>query len=302
MLIPKMVEKEKVGLYETKYDIDEQVKKIIKDIIVNGTWDDNPRAKYKDCHSAYTKSINHAIISFDIGEEYLLPIISLRPVAWKSAIGEILWIYQDESNDLELLKDKYGVTWWDNWKLKDNTIGCCYGETVRRHNLMKNLLWGLKNNPFGRRHIMNLWQEDDFKLPHSLKPCCYQTVWNMRKNDDGKLYLDMCLFQRSCDFLVAASTTNLIQYAALQIFVAKHLNVIPGKFTWFGANVHIYDRHLNIAEDLLNRESIIMYPKLKFNTKINNFYHIDINDISIEGYPKDKISEINPQVKFDMAI
>jgi thymidylate synthase len=111
--------------------------------------------------------------NLDKGE---FPIITLRPVSFKKSIGEILWIYQDQSNDLNLLRDKYGISWWDSWSLPNRTIGSCYGETVRKHNLMNNLLDGLSNNPDGRRHIMNLWQEDDFKLPHGLKPCAYQTV------------------------------------------------------------------------------------------------------------------------------
>ena len=124
----------------------------------------------------------------------------------------MLWIYQDKSNDLNLLRDKYNVKWWDEWDIGNRTIGCCYGETVKRHNLMNNLLSGIQKDPDGRRHIINMWQEDDFKEPHGLKPCAYQTVWNVRHGRDNIDYLDMCLFQRSSDF-ATAGCINQVQYA-----------------------------------------------------------------------------------------
>ena len=133
---------------------------------------------------------------------------------------------------MDLLKDKYGVTWWDEWDLGDRTIGSCYGETIRKHKLMKNLLDELKNDPDGRRHIINMWQVDDFKKPHGLKPCAYQTVWNVRHGKDGIDYLDMCLFQRSSDFLTAGCI-NQVQYLVLLYLVARHCNYTPGRFSWF---------------------------------------------------------------------
>ena len=143
---------------------------------------------------AHTISINHEICTYDLSKGEL-PIITLRPIASKSAIGALLWIYQDQSNNLDLLRDKYNVKWWDEWDIGNRTIGSCYGETVRKHDLMNKLLHGLKTDPDGRRHIMNLWQEEDFTRPHGLKPCAYQTVWNVRHGQDGNDYLDMCLFQ-----------------------------------------------------------------------------------------------------------
>lgn len=234
-------------------------KLIIKEILNSGTMDINPRPHYEDGTPAHTLSINHVMCSYDLskGES---PLITLRPIAIKSAIGELLWIYQDQSNDLELLKRKYNITWWDEWDIGDRTIGQCYGATVKKYDLMNKLLNGIKEDPDSRRHIINMWQEDDFKQPHGLKPCAYQTVWNVR-HEFKKDYLDMCLFQRSSDYLTAGCI-NQVQYAVFLIFVAKSLGYEPGVFTWMADNVQIYDRHIEQAKILLEREPIDCLGKL----------------------------------------
>ena len=278
---------------------DMYTKEIIKRILTEGRPDKNPRPKYSDGTPAHTLSVNHGMCTYDLskGES---PLITLRPIATKSAIGELLWIYQDESNNLDILKEKYSVTWWDEWDLGDRTIGACYGETVHRHNLVKDLLEGIKNDPDGRRHIINMWQVDDFKDPHGLKPCAFQTVWNVRHEDDGD-YLDMCLFQRSSDFLTAGCI-NQVQYATFLCLVARHFGYTPGRFTWFYDNIQIYDRHINQAKEILEREPIDCNPKIVINPDKNNFYDFTPDDVTIEDYPIKLIREKNPQMKFDLGI
>jgi len=279
---------------------DMYTKEIIKRILDEGELDKNPRPHYADGTPAHTLSVNHGMCTYDLskGES---PLITLRPIATKSAIGELLWIYRDESNNLDVLKDKYNVSWWDEWDIGNRTIGACYGETVRRHNLMKELLEGLKKDPDGRRHIINMWQVDDFKEQHGLKPCAFQTVWNVRHGKDGIDYLDMCLFQRSSDFLTAGCI-NQVQYAAFLCMVAKHFNYIPGRFTWFYDNIQIYDRHIEQAKELLKRESIDCNPHFVVNPEIENFYDFTPDDIKIEDYPLKLVREKNPQMKFDLGI
>lgn len=276
---------------------DKYTKETINNILRYGFEDVNPRPHYKDGTPAHTISINHVIHQYDISKNEF-PITSLRPIAWKSAIGEILWIYQDQSNDLDLLKEKYNIHWWDSWDIGDRTIGCCYGETIRRHNLMDKLLNDIKNNPYGRRHIINMWQEDDFLYPHGLKPCCYQTVWNVR----GK-YLDMCLFQRSSDFLTAGNI-NQIQYVALLMMVAKHCGYESGIFTHIIANCQIYGRHIDNADIMLGRYSKLAKavevkepPKLILDTNKNNFYEFNVNDFKLVNY-----EPLKPQLKFELGI
>lgn len=285
-------------MHGTKGDM--YTKEILQRILDEGCMDINPRPHYEDGAPAHTLSVNHGICTYDLtkGES---PLITLRPIATKSSIGELLWIYQDESNDLEILKDKYGVTWWDEWDIGNRTIGTVYGETVRRHELVKNLIKGLKENPDGRRHIICLWQEDDFKEPHGLKPCAFMTEWNVRHGKDGIDYLDMCLVQRSSDF-ATAGCINQVQYLVFQHLIARHLDMVPGRFTWFYNNIQIYDRHIEQAKELISREPIDCEPKIVLNESKDNFYDFTPDDIKIEGYPRQLIKEKNPQLKFPLGI
>lgn len=166
---------------------------------------------------------------------------------------------------------------------------------------MKNLLQGLKENPDGRRHIINLWQESDFLEPHGLKPCAFLTEWNVRHGQDGMDYLDMCLVQRSSDFLTAGCI-NQVQYVVLQYLVARHLNLRPGRFTWFYNNIQIYDRHLDQAHELLQRDGIECQPKIVLNEEKQNFYDFQVEDVQIVDYPKELIKKKNPQLKFEIGI
>lgn len=278
---------------------DMYTKEIIERILEEGCLDKDPRPKYSDGVPAHTLSVNHGMCTYDLSKGEF-PLITLRPIAVSKSIGELLWIYQDESNNLDRLAE-YGVTWWDDWDIGDRTIGACYGETVRRHKLVKDLLKGLKENPDGRRHIISLWQVDDFKDKHGLKPCAFMTIWNVRHGKDGVDYLDMCLVQRSSDFLTAGCI-NQVQYVVFQHLIARHLGYTPGRFSWFYDNIQIYDRHVEQAKEMLKREPIDCNPHIVINPEKTNFYDMRPEDIKIEGYPLKKIKEKNPQLKFDLGI
>ena len=276
-------------------------KEILKGILKDGCLDQNPRPKYSDGVPAHTLSYNHGMCSYDLtkGES---PLLTLRPIAVRSAIGELLWIYQDASNDLDVLKDKYGVTWWDKWAVPGTkNIGHVYGGTVGPHHLMEKLLYGMEKDPDGRRHIISLWQEADFEKPHGLKPCAFLTQFNIRHEKDGVDYLDMCLTQRSSDFATAGSI-NQTQYMVLLHLVARHLGLTPGRFTWFYNNIQIYDRHIDNVNIMLEREGIDCNPEIWLNPDKKDFYDFTMDDIKVIGYPRKKVLEKNPQLTFDLGI
>lgn len=289
------------------YYADMQTKSLLIEILEDGCWDKNPRPVWIDKDDngvehqipAHSLSINHHMISYDLSKGQI-PIITLRPIAWKSAIKEILWIYQKQSNSLDVLENEYNIHWWNEWDVGDRTIGQRYGATVRKYDLMNKLLDGLANNPDGRRHILSLWQEEDFKTP-GLNPCAFQTIWNVRHSDDGVDYLDMVLIQRSSDFIMAGSI-NQTQYAVFLCMVAQVLGYKPGKFTWFADNIQIYDRHISAAEELLTRSSVECSPSIWINPEIKNWYDYTPDDVKIVGYPTEEIKRVNPQIKLSIAV
>ncbi len=278
---------------------DRYTKEMIQRILDEGCLDKWPSSKYGDGVPAHTLSVNHAMMTYDFSKGEM-PLITLRPIAVKYAIGELLWIYQDQSNNLDLLKEKYGITWWDEWDLGDRTIGTVYGETIRRHRLVQELLDDIKNNPDGRRHIINMWQVDDFAEPHGLKPCAYQTAWNVRHGKDGVDYLDMCLYQRSSDFM-AAGCINQVQYSVFLHLIARHCGYAPGRFTWFVQNIQIYDRHIDAAKEMLARDPVACQPEIWLNPDKKDFFDFTVDDIKIKGYPRQDIAAKNPQLRFDLG-
>lgn len=276
----------------------------IIEILDNGYLDVNPRPKYADGTPAHTMSINHVVRKYDLslGE---FPITSLRPIAWKSAIKEILWIYQDQSNDLNLLRDKYNVRYWDEWESKDmpNTIGKRYGYIVKKYYLMDKLLDELKNDPYGRRHIIDLYQYQELEDTDGLHPCAFLTIWNVRNGKDNKEYLDMTLIQRSGDLMCAScSGVNEVQYSALLMMVARHCGYEVGVLTHLVANEQIYDRHKEQAIEMIkrydsNNDMTMPNPKLILNPDKTNFYDFTIDDFTMENY-----NPIRPQLGLELGI
>ena len=126
------------------------------------TLDEDPRPKWKDGTAAHTLFVNGVYETYDLAEGEL-PITELRPIVIDKAIGEICWIYQDQTSDIQVLEDKYDVKWWRDWEVRKNSIGQRYGSTVKRYNLMNKLLVNLRHDPFSRRHVLSLWQQSEFE-------------------------------------------------------------------------------------------------------------------------------------------
>lgn len=271
-------------------------KENINKILNHGVLSDQARPVYSDGTQANSKYINGSYATYDLNNNEF-PLTTLRPIAWKSAIKEILWIYQDQSNDLNLLREKHNVKYWDNWEVNNTgTIGERYGAIVKKHNLIDKILKQLEENPNNRRNVISLWDYEAFEETEGLLPCAFLVMFDTRKIDNN-IYLDATLVQRSNDMLVAHHI-NSIQYVALQMMIAKHFGWKLGHFNYLVNNLHIYDNQFTQAEDLFNREGSNIQPVLKLNVPDKtNFYDIKIEDFElINYYPQ------QPQLKFDLAI
>ena len=271
-------------------------KDYIRKIMEEGVWSEQARPKYKDGRTANSKYITGAFMEFDLSKGEF-PITTLRPIAIKSAIKEMLWIYQDQSNSLDLLEDKYNVHYWNDWEVGDSrTIGQRYGAVVKKHDITNKILNQLEANPWNRRNIISLWDYDAFEETDGLLPCAFQTMFDVRRVD-GEIYLDATLTQRSNDMLVAHHI-NAMQYVALQMMIAKHFGWKVGKFFYFINNLHIYDNQFEQAEELLRREPSDCRPHLVLNVPDGtDFFDIKPEDFELVDY-----DPVKPQLKFDLAI
>jgi thymidylate synthase len=281
---------------------DNYMKEAIDKILEYGYLDENPRPKYKDGTPAHTISINHVMRTYDLSKNEF-PICTLRPMAWKTAIKEILTIYQKPTNVISEMEEM-GVTWWNEWDIGDGTIGQRYGATVSRYELIKNLIEDIQNDPYGRRKVVSLWQETDLRETPGLAPCAFLTIWNVRDT-----YLDMCMIQRSGDMLTASGPggINEIQYAALLMMIARHCGYRPGVFTHFVANEQIYDRHLLAANEMKRRYR----DKSEFEKKLGEFTKPwmrlkkgkgEFYDVTVDDFEMRLYDPIKPQLKLELGI
>lgn len=275
---------------------DEIFKDNIKRILEEGVMSEQARPKYKNGQTANSKYITGAFAEYNLAKGDF-PITTLRPIPIKSAIKEVLWIYQDQSNSLDVLEDKYNVHYWNDWEVdRTRTIGQRYGAVVKKHDIITKVLKQLEDNPWNRRNVISLWDYEAFEETPGLLPCAFQTMFDVRRVD-GDIYLDATLTQRSNDMLVAHHI-NAMQYVALQMMIAKHFGWKVGKFFYFVNNLHIYDNQFTQAEELLKREASPSLPKLVLNVPDKtNFFDIKAEDFELIDY-----DPVKPQLTFDLAI
>ena len=254
---------------------DHYYKKNLNRILQEGTWDKNPRPKWKDGTPAHSLFVTGVFEEYDISKGEF-PITTLRKCSWKTALSEIAWIYLQGSNKL-LDAEFLGINWWKDFDIGDGTIGQRYGATVERYDLFNKLVSGIQEDPFSRRHVMDLYQYGDLEETDGLHPCAYNTMWSVRQIDDIK-YLDLTLTQRSNDY-ITAGYINKIQYVGLLLYVCSVTGTKPGKFFHLVQNLHIYDRHLPLANEILEKESLPKQPALV----LDDPEKFTFNMVDIEG-------------------
>ena len=257
-----------------------------KDVIENGTSTEGEKVRpvWEDGTPAYTIKRFGVVNRYDLREEF--PALTLRKTALKSAMDEILWIWQKKSNNIHDLHSHI----WDSWADENGSIGTCYGDVVGRKFIYKEeetdqmdyVLRQLKENPYSRRIMTNLYQ---FEYLHSgaLDPCCYSMTYSVTKEPgEERLILNGVLNQRSQDVL-AANNWNVCQYAILLMMVAQVNDMIPGELVHVIADAHIYDRHVPVIEELIKREQYPA-PKVSLNPEVKDFYKFTTDDLIVEDY------------------
>ena len=250
------------------------------DILENGFWDTDleVRPKWADGTPAHTVKKFGVVNRYDLREEF--PIMTLRRTYWKSAIDEILWIWQKKSNRL----DELGSHVWDEWAQPDGTIGKAYGYQLGvKHKYpegefdqVDRVLYDLKHNPASRRILTSIFNHADLH-EMALAPCAYSMTFNVSGNT-----LNAILNQRSQDML-AANNWNVVQYAVLVHMMAQVSGLVPGELVHVIADAHIYDRHVPIIEKMLQQEPLPA-PKFELDRSITNFYDFTPNSICVTDY------------------
>ncbi len=261
-----------------------------KDILQNGFWDTelDVRPRWEDGTPAHTVKKFGVVNRYDLSKEF--PAQTIRKTFIRSAVDELLWIWQKKSNNINDL----GSHVWDSWADENGSIGKAYGYQlgVKHHyregdmDQVDRVLYDLKHNPQSRRIITNIYVHQDLN-EMALYPCAYSMTFNTSGNK-----LNAILNQRSQDML-AANAWNVAQYAALVHMMAQVSGLEAGEFVHVIADAHIYDRHVPIIEELISRDPYDA-PEFVMNKSITDFYDFTKNDFSLENYKYHDFSEKIP--------
>ncbi len=264
-----------------------------RDILENGVWDTDleVRPKWPDGTPAHTVKKFGVVNRYDLREEF--PVMTLRRVYYRSAIDEILWIYQKKSNRVADLTTRI----WDAWADENGTIGKAYGWQLAQKSKypegefdqVDKVLYDLKHNPASRRIMTNMYVHRDLN-EMALAPCAYSMTFNVSGN-----VLNGILNQRSQDML-SANNWNVVMYAALLIMFAQVSGLQAGELVHVIADAHIYDRHVDAVKRLIEKEPYPA-PTLKVDESITDFYKFDRYSFTLENYKYHEFDE-----KFEVAI
>ena len=263
------------------------------DIIEHGTTTvgEKVRPHWEDGTPAYTIKKFGVCNRYDLRDEF--PALTLRRTALKSAMDEVLWIYQKKSNNVHDLNSHI----WDAWADESGSIGKAYGYQVGQKShyaegdfdQMDRVLYDLQNNPFSRRIMTNLYTFADLS-EMNLYPCAFNAIYNVTQTPgDAKPTLNLLLVQRSQDIL-AANNWNVCQYAILLMMVAQVSGMQAGELVHMISDAHIYDRHVDIVRELISRPTFAA-PHVSLKADVTDFYAFTTDDLIVENY------QHGPQVK-----
>ena len=272
---------------------DELFVSMCSDILEHGTTTEGEKVRphWEDGTPAYTIKNFGVTNRYDLREEF--PALTLRRTALKSAMDEILWIYQRKSNNIHDLNSHI----WDEWADETGSIGKAYGYQIAQKShypegdfdQMDRVLYDLTHTPYSRRIMTNMYTFSDLSEMH-LYPCAYSVTYNATHEPGcDKPVLNMVLMQRSQDIL-AANNWNVCQYAILLMMVAQSVDMVAGELLHVIVDAHIYDRHVDIIRELIARPQYTA-PTVRLNPEVTNFYDFTTDDLIVEGY------EHGPQIK-----
>ena len=259
---------------------DEIFKENCREILTHGVWDTDQtvRPHWDDGTPAHTVKKFGIINRYNLQEEF--PILTIRRTYFKTCIDELLWIWQQKSNNIHDLRGHI----WDSWADENGSIGKAYGYqlAVKHHypegdmDQVDRVLYDLKHNPASRRILTNIYNFEDLH-EMALCPCAYSMTFNVSGNT-----LNAILNQRSQDML-AANNWNVVQYAVLVHMMAQVSGLVPGELVHVIADAHIYDRHVPIIEKLLEQESRPA-PTFSIDKSVQDFYQFTRDSFQLEGY------------------
>lgn len=227
-----------------------------------------------------TLSMFGLTLKYNNDTKYGFPLLTTKRVHWKSVVGELLWFLSGSTNANEL-RDKYGVTIWEEWKDENGELGPVYGKQWRDFNgvdQISQLIENIKKDPYSRRHIVSAWNPKD--LPEmALAPC--HTMFQVYVHNNGTL--DLQLYQRSADMFLGVPF-NIASYSLLMHMIAHVTGYKPGTFIHTIGDAHIYKNHIEAVKTQLSRSLDRESPTIELNPDVKSIFDFKPEDIKLIGY------------------
>lgn len=240
-----------------------------------------------------TTSLFGTQMRIDISQNF--PLLTTKKVHFKSIAYELLWFLKGDTN-IKYLQD-HGVRIWNEWADAEGNLGPVYGAQWRHWKCadgriidqIKQLIEGIKNDPFGRRHIVSAWnvgEIDQMALP----PC--HSFFQFYVSTKG--HLSCQLYQRSGDLFLGVPF-NIASYSLLTYMIAQVCQLQPGTFVHTLGDAHIYNNHREQVELQLSREPRAL-PTLQLDSSIKSIDDFTFESFTINNY------DPYPTIKADVAI
>lgn len=278
---------------------------LLQDILDNGV--DRP-----DRTDVGTRSVFGRQLRFDLSQGF--PLLTTKKMELKGVLSELLWFLEGSGDERRLAEIRYGkdrselagkkTIWSGNatapyWVDKaefDGDLGRVYGVQLRQWtnqygeaiDQVQNLVDGLKNDPYSRRHILTWWNPGELK--YMALPACHQLAqFYIAK---GKL---SCMYTMRSNDTALGCPYNLASYALLTHMLAQVLGLEVGEMISSVGDQHIYDNHFDGIKEQITRTPRQL-PKLVIDPSVKNIFDFKMEHFSLEGY------DPYPAIKFEMAV
>lgn len=265
-----------------------------------------------------TKSLFGLQLSFDLAQGF--PAITTKKLAWRSVVSELLWFIEGSGDELRLREILHGdryinkkTIWTDNatapyWTAKRlqrhaGDLGRIYGVQWRKwrkplirvnkvvlqnHDQLLELIAGIKDDPYSRRHIITAWNPGELELM-ALPPCHMMAQFYVA---NGRLSCQM--YQRSADMFLGVPF-NIASYALFTHMIAQVCNLEVGELIIALGDAHIYSNHIDQVQEQLSRKPLTL-PTLKLNPDISVITDFGMEDIELVDYNS------HDAIKAEMAV
>ena len=217
---------------------------------------------------------------FDLRESF--PCSTVRPMSLRYGFEELMMFLRGETDTTVL--EKKGINFWKGHTSREfldsrglhhlpvGSLGKSYSYQYRGLgdgyvDQIAKVVDSLKNDPYSRRHVVDIWAPNDHaEMP--LLSCWAGHQFNVEKNDNGNI-LHLTCKVRSSDVLLGL-VSNYQQFAFYLQAMAQLTGMVAGNLVCELTDVHIYANQIDYVKELLTRGHYCYVPYWEGNEWVDS--------------------------------